>query len=168
MNIQGMPPRFAYTNSNYGLKFQDYIQLRNEYKNKCNAKFTLPKKEHVVRSDGKVKTHDSKNDSPSDVWNELKEKYDIRNASFDELCEISTSLYKANEITLFEHAMFTFDPSKSPMTSNVDICLTSVDSNGRRDWISEYEARAAQDLRMGNMQSYKHMQKALDILRKLT
>ncbi len=125
------------------------------------------KKQFVMRSDGKVEVHNASDDDTSDIWSELSRKYDIRSASFDEMCEISSSLYEAGQITLFEHALFIFDPSKSPMTPDLDICLTPAGPDGKRDWISEYEARAAQDFSMGNMQSYKHMQKALDILRKL-
>ncbi|AOT72897.1 hypothetical protein [Geosporobacter ferrireducens] len=102
-----------------------------------------------------------------DAWKELAEKYNIRNASFDELSEISTTLYQSGEISLFEHALLTFDPSKSLQSIKPNLCLTKANSEEKRDWITEYTTRAERDLKMGNMKGYtnnKQIQKILEHL----
>ncbi|GGB58513.1 hypothetical protein GCM10011409_39970 [Lentibacillus populi] len=45
----------------------------------------------------------------SNIWEELSKKYDVTNATFDELKEISMSLYEYGEISFKGHAILTFD-----------------------------------------------------------
>ncbi|MDI3481574.1 MAG: hypothetical protein PWQ97_1229 [Tepidanaerobacteraceae bacterium] len=113
----------------------------------------------------KVET-EHKTECSSDIWEELAKEYDIRNASFDELCDISLKLYEAGEISLADHAILTFDPSKSPQKVKPNIFLTKTNIDGKRDWIAEYEARANMDLKIGNTVGYKNNQHILDILRR--
>ncbi|NLY75809.1 MAG: hypothetical protein GX075_10965 [Firmicutes bacterium] len=100
------------------------------------------------------------------IWRTLAAKYDIRHATADELREISTALYHAGQISLFNHAILTFDPAKSPML-NLDINLTPADRDGRRDWIAEYEARLKRDLKQNNLQAALQHHKIIEILKRL-
>ncbi len=47
--------------------------------------------------------------NPPAVYEELSTNYDVRNATFEEIVEISNVLYNSGEITLKEHAVITFD-----------------------------------------------------------
>lgn len=103
----------------------------------------------------------------ANIWAELAEEYDVRNSSFNELCEMSTRLYQAGQIYLFDHAMLTFDPGKSAQPAKPCIYLTVANAAGKRDWIAEHEARAARDLKIGNMIGYKVNKNVLMILARL-
>lgn len=98
------------------------------------------------------------------IWEELAKKFDVRNASFDELCDVSSQLYLAGQISLFDHAILIFEPEESPHTVRPDICITAAGADGKRNWIREYEARAARDLKAGNMLGYKVNKNILSIL----
>lgn len=124
-------------------------------------------KKYVIREDGHVEIRDARDANPSDIWKKLAEKYDVRNASFDEIKEISRQLYNEGQITGFECAMLTFDPSESPQALNSNIFLTQVDADDRRDWIAEYETRLSRDMGVGDQQSYKINQRTLEILKSL-
>jgi len=122
----------------------------------------------VDKRPGKTATTDAP------IWNELRGKYDIRRATFDELRDISQELYGAREISLKEHSLLTFNPQLSPQWSEVTkgqpgarYFITNADSLGKRDWIKEYEARVEQDKRVGNSLGQENNQKILDLLRKL-
>lgn len=109
------------------------------------------------------------------VWEELSKDYDVQNATFDEICDISLKLYEAGEITFKDHATLTFDWNRGvkyfrqnlqvPVKS--DLNLTPANSEGKRDWIAEYEARVKQDWKFGNTLGYHSNLKALDILKRL-
>jgi hypothetical protein len=114
----------------------------------------------------KVKT-EHKTGYSSNIWEELAKEYDIRNASFQELCDISFKLYEAGEISFFDLGVLIFDPSKSPQKVRPNIFLTKASTGGRRDWIAEYEARANMDFKIGNTLGYKNNRRILDILRRL-
>ena len=103
----------------------------------------------------------------SKIWEALGKEYDIRNSSFDELCDMSKRLYEAGQISLFDHATLTFDSSKSPQPIKPNLFLTEANANGKRDWIAEYEKRAARDLNMGNMMGYRVNKNILAILNRL-
>ena len=114
----------------------------------------------------KVKT-EHKTEYCSNIWKKLAKNHHIRNASFDELCGISLKLYEAGEISLLDHAILTFDSSKSPQKVRPNIFLTKTNIDGKRDWIAEYEARANMNFKKGNIVGYKNYQRVLDILRRL-
>ena len=65
------------------------------------------------KSDSAVFTVDNSGtaskEASKDIWEELGNKYDTHNATFDELCEISYKLYSAGQISFRDHAMMTFD-----------------------------------------------------------
>ncbi len=113
----------------------------------------------------KITEKESSNNSS--VWEELGNKFDIRNASFEELCDISMTLYKAGQISLLEHGILTFDPSKSPQPVKPNLCLTPANEDGRRNWIAEYEERINQDLKIGNIVGLNNNKKILEILKHL-
>lgn len=130
---------------------------------------TLNKKNNVnfcasIEAKKNIEHVDNKN---SEIWEELRKEYDIRNSSFDELCDISKKLYQAGQISLFDHAMLTFDPSKSPQPIKPNLCLTEVNAEGKRDWIAEYEAKAARDLKISNMMGYRVNKNIVGILERL-
>ena len=108
----------------------------------------------------------TKSNNSSTVWDELKNKYDVRNASSDEINTISTTLYNSGQISLLDQATLTFDPSKSSQQINGTIYLTQANGN-KRDWIAEYQARAEQALKFGDTQSYTQDEHIKDILERL-
>ncbi|WKV09285.2 hypothetical protein Q2T46_02160 [Thermoanaerobacterium sp. CMT5567-10] len=113
-----------------------------------------------------IKNNDKANNS-SDIWKELSGKYNIRNASFSDIKNISYELYKAGQISLLDHGILTFDPNESTQKIKPNIFLTQSDSNGRIDWIAEYEARVNRDLKIGNITGYLNNKRILNILKRL-
>ncbi|GAB6085221.1 hypothetical protein [Alkaliphilus crotonatoxidans] len=106
-------------------------------------------------------------DKNSNIWDEIAKDSNIRNASFEELCNISTQLYEAEEISLLTHSTLTFDPGRCTLLTRSDINLTPTDEDGRRNWIAEYQARANRDLKMGNVDGYVQNNDILKILNRL-
>jgi hypothetical protein len=113
----------------------------------------------------------------STVYKELSGKYDVRNATFEEIVEISNGLYEAGEITFKEHIVLIFDYGRATnnikryaqgyIAADFDMYETSANSNGQRDWIAEYEARASKDFKYGNLSGYQSKMKVLTLLQRL-
>ena len=103
----------------------------------------------------------------STIWNELSQKYDVRNAAIEEIGDISMKLYDAKQISLSDHAILSFDPGKSPQQIKGTIFLTPANSR-KRDWIAEYRARAEQALKLGDTQSYSQYKHIGEILERLS
>ncbi|MBE1554694.1 hypothetical protein [Sporosarcina limicola] len=112
----------------------------------------------------------------SNLYKELSSRYDIRNATFEEVLEISSALYEAGEITSTEHGLMIFDYERATnylkrnapgVSSSFNMYETPADSNGRRDWIAEFGARASKSLKYGNLIGHQSNQKVLDIFEKL-
>jgi hypothetical protein len=113
----------------------------------------------------------------SNIWEELSSKYDDRKATFGEITEISKALYAAGEISLKEHAILTFDFERAtnnlkqnapiPISAHFDMYQTSSNGNGERDWIAEFEARAKQDSKYGNLIGHQNKMKILAVLQRL-
>ncbi len=135
-----------------------YIGTNTPLKKKNNVNFSTSVEENNIEHVA------NKN---LEIWEELGKEYNIRKSSFDELCDMSIRLYQAGQISLFDHAILTFDPSKSPQPIKPNLCLTEANADDKRDWIAEYEARAARDLKMGNMMGYKVNKNILEILEHL-
>ncbi|SNX53882.1 hypothetical protein SAMN05660242_1495 [Thermoanaerobacterium sp. RBIITD] len=114
-----------------------------------------------------VLRNNDKSNNCSDVWEKLSEKFNISNASFNDIKYVSSELYKAGQISLLDHGILTFDPSESPQRIKPNIFLTQSDSNARMDWIAEYEARANKDLNIGNTTGYLNNKRILNILKQL-
>ena len=117
------------------------------------------------------------NDSQSivtNIWEELAQTYNMRNATFDEVKEVAAKLYKAGEITFKEVVTLTFDYEKATnyikqhapvyVSANFTMYETEVDKSGRRDWIAEFGARAAKDRQYGNLVGYAAKTRILHIL----
>ena len=112
----------------------------------------------------------------SNVYEEIGSKYDVRNATFEEFSEIANTLYEAGEITFLQSSLMRFDYDratrelKSELGNKVapDFSLyeTYSDSSGRRDWISEWEARLSKDMRYDVM-GFHHTQGILKVLKRL-
>lgn len=122
-----------------------------------------------IYSAEKIQKNISQNKSvdASNIWEEISKEYDIRNASFDDLCTISAKLYEEDQIPLLVHGILTFNPNESPQSIKVDINLTQANQDGNRDWIAEYESRSERDLRMSNNIGYMNNQKIINILKRL-
>lgn len=107
----------------------------------------------------------------------ISNEYDIRKATFDELTEISRKLYEAGELTGLEHAIITFDFERATnslkqyapgyVPNSFTMYQTAANSNGERDWIAEFEARASKDFQYGQLAAYQTKTKILSVLRKL-
>ena len=115
---------------------------------------------------------------PSKLYEELSSNYDVRNATFEDIVKISDALYEAGEISGFEHMILTFDyghatndaKANSPgfnVPADYDMYETKADSNGRRNWIKEFEARASKDLKFNNLIGHQSKTKVLNILERL-
>lgn len=121
---------------------------------------------------------EQKNSKSSDIWAELVEKYDVRNATFEEISEATYKLYEAGEVSFQDLTVLTFDWNRAAkyLRQNVknatvpirsDLNLTSANAEGKRDWIAEYKARVKRDLDIGNLLGYANNQSALKILNRL-
>lgn len=127
----------------------------------------------VGETEGNIKQKDS-----SAIYKGLSDKYDVKNATFEEIVEISNVLYEAGEITFKEHIVLVFDYGRATnnlkrhapgyVPADFDMYETSANSNGQRDWISEFGARAAKDFKFGNLVGYQSNTKVLDILERLS
>lgn len=98
----------------------------------------------------------------SSIWEELSQEYDIHNATFDELCTISRKLYDNKQISLGEYGLLTFDYDKlySKLTHQAA-------QYSKKDWIAEFEKRAEQELKVGNMLGYNNRENIVNILKRL-
>lgn len=114
-------------------------------------------------------------DASKDIWAELGSKYDVRHATFDELCEIANKLYSAGQISFGDMAIMTFDWKRAADDLRkdhpdvvADLNLVPADSEGRRDWIAEFDARAKRAFSQGNDGGYIRNQKLADVLRRIS
>lgn len=113
----------------------------------------------------------------TNILEDIKSKYDVRKATFDEIKEISLALYEAGEISGIEHAILTFDferatnylKQNAPVSipSSFDMYETLSNSSGERDWIAEFEARAEKDFKYGNLIGFSTKKKIVNILQLL-
>lgn len=114
----------------------------------------------------------------SALYEEISNKYDVRNATFEEIVEMSNELYKAGEISFKEHAVLTFDFGRATnhlkqnapgyILTSFDMYETSANSNGQRDWIAEFGARASKNLKLGNLIGHQSNMKVFDILERFS
>lgn len=137
-----------------------------------------------VLADSKVELNPTKAEPTSNVYEELTKKYNVRNATFDEIVQIANALYEAGEISGKEVSMMTFDSERAKrdlihhaghiirangMQISPDFSLyeTSANEFGQRDWIAEFEARASKSFKYGDLISYQNNTKIASILQKL-
>ncbi len=110
-------------------------------------------------------------------FSDLKNKYNIRSATFEEVKEIANELYEAGAITFFDVSILTFDYGRATqyikqavnrqISSNFTMYETNEDAFGRRDWIAEFEARAAKDRQYGNLIGNANKTKIISVLQLL-
>ncbi|MCC5912646.1 MAG: hypothetical protein JJT76_19690 [Clostridiaceae bacterium] len=90
------------------------------------------------------------------------EKYDPRNCTFDEFCVTIKTLVKEEKLASHDILLGTLDVEKSfkRMNPSFKYYMTSTDSEGRRNWVDEFDALANRELARGNMLGYKrHMER---------
>ncbi|PLR95979.1 hypothetical protein [Bacillus sp. T33-2] len=148
--------------------------------NVATSVYTTTKKNATVEEvfmNTEVKMMDTKESLTGDIYEELASKYNVRNTTFEELTEISKALYDKGEISLKEHMTITFDYERA--TNNIkqyavtqvspkfSMYETDADSNGRVDWIAEFEERANKDFKYGNLIGYRSKLKVLSFLQQL-
>ena len=130
----------------------------------------------------KVNNNEVNQRSESNVWQVLASKYDVRNATFEEIVDMANSLYKVGEIALEEVATLTFDNERATnhikqllnrgvlpgqVTAQINLYQTEANENGRRDWIAEFEASANEAFQYGDLISYQNHTKTANILKQL-
>lgn len=107
------------------------------------------------------------------IYSDLAAKYDVRNATFDELKEIAQELYGAGAITGKDVATLTFDYNRATkyiqqaagfVFPNFSMYETNEETTGHRDWIAEFEARAAKDRQYGNFIGNANKTRIISIL----
>ena len=137
-----------------------------------------------VLADSKAEVNPTKAEPTSNVYEELTKKYNVRNATFDEIVQIANALYEAGEISGKEVSMMTFDSERAKrdlihnaghilrangMQISPDFSLyeTSANEFGQRDWIAEFEARASKSFKYGDLISYQNNTKIVSVLQKI-
>lgn len=118
--------------------------------------------------------------SNENVWDELSQMYDVRNATFDEIKEIANTLYKEGAISLKEVVLLTFDYGRAtdymkqaarqtslPVATNFSMYETNADEFGRRDWIAEFSAQAKKQFKLGNLVGHSSRLKIVNLLEQL-
>jgi hypothetical protein len=106
--------------------------------------------------------------SPFD-YTELSQKYDIRNCTFEEFCEIADELFIAGKISVREHTLMTFDERWAivGVEGAASPFFTTDDMYGKIDWIAEYGARANFYFKAGVIETYASDLNILSVLKKL-
>lgn len=147
--------------------YSENTNVQSESTNK--SVFTIDETVENVQDSSSIK-------DSSNLYKELSSRYDVRNATFKEVVEISNALYEAGEISFKEHTLMTFDFERATnylkqnapgVPSSFNMYETPADSNGRRDWIAEFGARASKNLKYGNLIGHQSNQKVHNIFEKL-
>lgn len=117
------------------------------------------------------------NEVDESIYDDIANKYNVRNMTFEELKEVAQELYDAGAITGKEVVTMTFDYNRATQdikqatngitAPNFTMHETSADTSGRRDWIAEFEARAAKDRQYENFIGNANKTKIISILQLL-
>ena len=117
------------------------------------------------------------NEVDESIYDDIANNYDVRNMTFEQLKEVAQELYEAGAITGKEVVTMTFDYNRATQyikqaangitAPNFTMYETSVDTSGRRDWIAEFEARAAKDRQYGNLIGNAQKNKIIRVLQLL-
>lgn len=123
----------------------------------------------------KIETNEI-NEADEEIYSDLATKYDVRNATFEEFSEIANALYEAGEITFLQSSLMRFDYDRATRelkselgnkaAPDFSLYETRSDSTGRRDWISEWEARLSKDMKYDVM-GFHHTKGILTALKRL-
>ena len=107
------------------------------------------------------------------IYEQIAKKYNIRKASYEELCEMARILYNYGEISGGDYTIIIFNPELAPpefikqRIPNYSYFLTKTDRNGKRDWIAEFEARIKYNYETGNPLGAAYREKILEKLKLL-
>lgn len=140
------------------------LKIQSSYSNSIPfTKFNGKNKLDFSSSVGSSTSIESEKSSSLDIWSELSQKHNIRSATYEEIDDLSLKLYESGEISLMQRALLTDDLSKIPQpfiqnSLKNNGYFTQSNSNGERDWIKEFEIKAAQQLKSGNMNGYTSFQ----------
>lgn len=102
----------------------------------------------------------------SDIEEELKQKYDIKNATYEEMCEISQKLLHNGKISLLQHMQMTMDHSRLPNVSKGSYVDDIFNDGTKKNWTSIFQERANLQLYGGNMDGYNSYINIKNILEK--
>ncbi|WP_431026987.1 hypothetical protein [Lysinibacillus sp. LZ02] len=157
------------------MRIESLGSMATAYQSKATSKTNIDFKE--VAATTNLKENKIENESNEDIYEELSSKYDVRNATFEQIVDISHALYEAGELSLGEVAILTFDygratqsikeVAKGSASPSFDMYETKANAMGQRDWIAEFEARATKDIQYGNLIGHSHKKKILHILQQL-
>ena len=100
------------------------------------------------------------NDYIHPIFVALVKEIDIHNATFDEFKQVVHVLHQSGEISFLELATYVFQP----MNGNTIESGYQYNDCTKRDWIAEFRAKSASNLKNRNMQSYIEDEKLLKIL----
>lgn len=103
----------------------------------------------------------------ADPWRKAGQTCNVRHMTLQDMDDVTMDLYEAGSITLFDRALLTFDPDRFAAADGGTGWLTPADSAGNRDWVAEWEARLAQDEKLGEAQNAANDRRILDILHRL-
>ena len=155
------------------MKIQTLGSVAMSTTSKTSAQMTHNFEQVLVANMSEVK----KADSDGAIFEELASKYDIRNATFEEVKEIGHALYEAGEMTVKQLMMLTFDYDRATQSikmatngqasPNFTMYETAANADGKRDWIAEFTARAAKDRQYGNLVGYANKNEIISILQLL-
>lgn len=137
---------------------------------RTNIKSDVKQKPEYCSSTQDKSALEPKLNESADIWGELSKKYNIRNASFSEVCDISSKLYEAGQISLKNLGDLTFDINRAIQSITGkpgNGYLTPANQDGRRDWIAEYEAKSTREFKNGNVREYTQDQELVKVLKRL-
>ncbi|MFF5996017.1 hypothetical protein AAGS61_14885 [Lysinibacillus sp. KU-BSD001] len=153
------------------MRIESLGSMTTSYQSKATSKTNIDFKEVAATTNLK------ENESSGYIYEELSSKYDVRNATFEQIVDISHALYEAGELSFLEVSILTFDygratesikvAAKGSVSSSFDMYETKANAMGQRDWIAEFEARATKDLQYGHLIGHSHKKKILHILQQL-
>lgn len=144
--------------------------------NVYKSELELSKKKYLATEDfSEIFTDSIKKREKQEVkLDEFTKKYDVRNMTFVAFKEMAQQLYAASAITLKEVAIMTFDYDHENM-NEIAGGVTSLNfttnettaASKRKDWIVEFEKRAAKDLKYGNLVAHANKTKIVSILKSI-
>lgn len=117
------------------------------------------------------------NEVDESIYDDIANKYDVRNMTFEEVKEMANELYEAGALTFLDVSILTFDYGRATQyikqavngqtSPNFTMYETNEDAFGRRDWIAEFEARATKDRQYGNLIGNAQKNKIVRVLQLL-
>lgn len=144
---------------NHSTSIPRYVLPVNPELKNSNTNSQFKKEVEIIQDDSEIEK------GKSNLWKELSKSYDVTNASFNELNEISTALYESGEISFDEHAILSFDFDRATQSLNQE--MSTVDPSEKKNWIEEFQERAAQAFNQSNLIGHQAYLNLVGILQKL-